>query len=145
MSLESHLHKGFTKLLKKHWKFINSQWPEMKPSKYHRTNKKDICDMKPIKEVVVNRLGIIPVFFFLIVLYPFKYHPGPYRNVEKGLLILYHLLKTISYSDMVLRMGRGKVLAYMSGEVCKLWTRLGVGLGFSLCAALSKSRSIPNF
>src|SRR3979490_3153773 len=79
--------------MKKHWKFIDSQWPEMKPSKYHRTDKKDICDMKHIKEVVVNRLGIIPVFFFLIVLYPFKHHPGPYRNVEKGLLILYHLLK----------------------------------------------------
>ena len=100
MSLESHLHKEFTKLMKKHWKFIDSQWPEMKPSKYHRTDKKDICDMKHIKEVVVNRLGIIPVFFFLIVLYPFKHHPGPYRNVEKGLLILYHLLKGISYSDM---------------------------------------------
>ena len=40
------------------------------------------------------------MFFFLIVLYPFKHHPGPYRNVEKGLLILYHLLKGISYSDM---------------------------------------------
>src|SRR3979490_2334402 len=86
--------------MKKHWKFIDSQWPEMKPSKYHRTDKKDICDMKHIKEVVVNRLGIIPVFFFLIVLYPFKHHPGPYRNVEKGLLILYHLFTSISYSDM---------------------------------------------
>src|SRR3979490_1769136 len=100
MSLESHLHKEFTKLMKKHWKFIDSQLPEMKSSKYHRTDKKDICDMKHIKEVVVNRLGIIPVFFFLIVLYPFKHHPSPSRDVEKGLLILYHLLKGISYSDM---------------------------------------------
>src|SRR3979490_486071 len=101
MSLESHLHKEFTKLMKKHWKFIDSQWPEMKPSKYHRTDKKDICDMKHIKEVVVNRLGIIPVFFFLIVLYPFKHYPGLYRNVEKGLLILYHLLKGISYRRVI--------------------------------------------
>src|SRR3979490_275440 len=45
----------------------------------------------------------------------------------------------------LLRMGRGEVLAYVSGEVCKLRTRLGVGLGFSLCAAPSKSCSNPTF
>src|SRR3979490_1796393 len=100
MSLESHLHKEFTKLMKKHWKFIDSQWPEMKLSKYHRTDKKDICDMKHIKEVVVNRLGIIPEFICQMILNTIKNNTGPYRNKEKGLLILYHLLKSISYSEM---------------------------------------------
>ncbi|KAI8328340.1 hypothetical protein BC941DRAFT_326621, partial [Chlamydoabsidia padenii] len=42
----------------------------------------------------------IPVFFFLVVLFGAHDYSGPYRNVEKGLLLLYHLLTGCSMSDM---------------------------------------------
>ncbi|KAF8590129.1 hypothetical protein K439DRAFT_1230742, partial [Ramaria rubella] len=42
----------------------------------------------------------IPIFFFLTVLFCFRDYPGPYRNVEKGLLLIYHLISDLqSYID----------------------------------------------
>ncbi|KAI8328845.1 hypothetical protein BC941DRAFT_488235, partial [Chlamydoabsidia padenii] len=48
----------------------------------------------------LQRLGVIPVFFFLVVLFGTQDYSGPYRNVEKGLLLLYHLLTGCSMADM---------------------------------------------
>ncbi|KAF9017114.1 hypothetical protein BGZ52_005333 [Haplosporangium bisporale] len=53
-----------------------------------------------IKETLVKRLGAIPVFFFLVVLWAHGQYPGPYREVEKGLLLLYHLVKGLSMDAM---------------------------------------------
>lgn len=44
-----------------------------------------------IKNELVNKLGYIAVFFFLNVLYTNKEYPGPFLQVEKGLLLLYQL------------------------------------------------------
>jgi hypothetical protein len=90
----------FNELMGRRWNFFYETWPEMKPSKFHRTEIKRVSEIDYIKERVLNKLGPIPVFFFLVVLFPFKHHPGPYRNVEKGLLIIYHLLEGCSHSDM---------------------------------------------
>lgn len=90
----------FNILMGKQWVFLNDKWPEMKPSKYHRTEIKIVSEIDHVKQVVLEKLGPIPVFFFFLVLFPFKHHPGPYRNVEKGLLILYHILKGGPHSDM---------------------------------------------
>ncbi|KAI7873436.1 hypothetical protein K492DRAFT_111394, partial [Lichtheimia hyalospora FSU 10163] len=42
----------------------------------------------------------IPVFFFLVVVFGCDNYPGPYRHVDKGLLILYHLLSGCSIAEM---------------------------------------------
>ncbi|KAI9241985.1 MAG: hypothetical protein BYD32DRAFT_360435, partial [Podila humilis] len=34
----------------------------------------------------------IPVFFFLVVIWSCDKYPGPYHDVDKGLLVLYHLV-----------------------------------------------------
>src|SRR3954463_14111301 len=39
-------------------------------------------------------------FFFLTVLFALQDYPGPYRNCEKGLLILYQLVKNCSMEQM---------------------------------------------
>jgi hypothetical protein len=90
----------FRKLMDKHWSFYYDKWPEMKPGKYHRTEIKTVTNIDRVKEVLVKKLGLVPVFFFLVVLFPFKHHPGPYRNIEKGLLLLYHMIQGGPYSDM---------------------------------------------
>ncbi|KAG0355856.1 hypothetical protein BGZ54_000939, partial [Gamsiella multidivaricata] len=82
------------------WGFLHQDWPVVKRTKFHRTDIKLIQDMRKAKDFVQHRLGIIPVFFFLTVLFGTKCCTGPYRNVEKGILILYMLLQGTTISDM---------------------------------------------
>ncbi|KAF9898890.1 hypothetical protein EC991_010150, partial [Linnemannia zychae] len=48
----------------------------------------------------MKRLGPIPVFFFLVVVWSGVRYPGPYRELDKGLLILYHLVTGLSMEAM---------------------------------------------
>ncbi|KAL1928899.1 hypothetical protein VTP01DRAFT_1958 [Rhizomucor pusillus] len=68
--------------------------------KNYRTVIKDIPDINTVKRLIVERLGVIPTFFFLVVLFGVQDYSGPYRNLEQRLLILYHLLTGVSMSDM---------------------------------------------
>jgi hypothetical protein len=90
----------FQELINKQWSFVDSDWPTITKSKYHRTTLKEIPAIGMVKEKVLQRLGVIPVFFFLVVLFGTQDYSGPYRNVEKGLLLLYHLLTGCSMADM---------------------------------------------
>lgn len=90
----------FNKLMDQQWKFLYKEWPQIKPSKYHRSDTKSINNIDHVKEIVLQRLGVIPVFFFLTVVFATQDYPGPYRNIEKGLLILYQLLQGYSLNDM---------------------------------------------
>ena len=89
---KSDIRKECGELLNKHWSFLDWEWPTIQRSKYHRTSTKEIPSIGMVKELVLQRLGIIPVFFFLVVLFGTQDYSGPYSNVEKGLLLLYHLL-----------------------------------------------------
>jgi hypothetical protein len=90
----------FEELTKNHWRFLHSDWPSIERTKYHRSEVKNVIEIFHVKTVILNRLGVIPVFFFLIVLFGNRDYVGPYRNVEKGLLILYHLMKGLSLNEM---------------------------------------------
>ncbi|KAG0255543.1 hypothetical protein BGZ95_005738, partial [Linnemannia exigua] len=61
------------KLIEAQWGFLHQDWPVVKRTKFHRTDIKPIQDMRRV---------------------------GPYRNVEKGVLILYMLLQGTTVSDM---------------------------------------------
>ncbi|KAF9895535.1 hypothetical protein BX616_009467, partial [Lobosporangium transversale] len=82
------------------WGFLYEEWPTVERNKFHRTEIKDIQDIRKIKDFVQNKLGIIPVYFFLAVIFGTRPYPGPYRNAEKGVLILYMLLKGIPTGEM---------------------------------------------
>ena len=99
-SISKSLLQEYSKLMQEHWTFLLDPWPEITKSKFHRTEVKTINDMAHVKEIVLQRLGYIPVFFFLIVLFAVQDYPGPYRNCEKGLLILYQLIKNCSMEQM---------------------------------------------
>ena len=83
-----------------YWSFLRDDWPVVEREKHHRSEIKDIAGIETIRNYVVERLGYIPVYFFLSILFSNKDHPGPYRGVEKGLLILYHLLTGASMAQM---------------------------------------------
>ncbi|KAG0310252.1 hypothetical protein BGZ99_000555 [Dissophora globulifera] len=82
------------------WAFLHKDWPVVKRTKFHRTEIKEVRDMCKVKDFVNQRLGTIPVFFFLAGVFGKRTYPGPYHNVEKGLLVLYMLLKGLVISDM---------------------------------------------
>ncbi|KAI8091676.1 hypothetical protein BDF21DRAFT_332706 [Thamnidium elegans] len=49
----------------------------------------------------MNKLGVIPVYFFLTILFGDQDYPGPYNNLEKGLLILYFIIKNINIQNKI--------------------------------------------
>lgn len=80
-------------LLRQHWTFLDDTWPVFQQTKRHRTVTKDIPNVDQVKKRVLASLGPIPVFFFLVELFGVRDYSGPFRNVEKGILLLYHLLE----------------------------------------------------
>lgn len=98
--LNKSLLQEFNKLMHDQWTFLFEQWPEIPKSKFHRTEIKVVKDIEHVKDTVLQRLGYIPVFFFLSVIFATQDYPGPYNNCEKGLLILYQLIKNCSIEQM---------------------------------------------
>lgn len=80
------------KLIVNEWIFLDEDWPKIQNKYNHRTELKDINEIDIIKKELINKLGYISVFFFLNVLYTNQEYPGPHREIEKGLILLYHLV-----------------------------------------------------
>ncbi|KAG2217748.1 hypothetical protein INT45_005469 [Circinella minor] len=57
--------------------------------------------MKDIKNELLEKLGYIPVYYFLTKLYTNREYPGPYRRIEKGLILLYHIVSGRSGPEMI--------------------------------------------
>lgn len=79
------------KLILNEWTFLINDWQKVLNIYKHRTELKNVKFIREIKNEILEKLGFIPVFFFLTVLYTNKEYPGPYIEVEKGLLLLYQL------------------------------------------------------
>ncbi|KAF9922953.1 hypothetical protein BGZ67_010186 [Mortierella alpina] len=95
MTTEEYAH-----IVESHWRFLQEEWPAVEKAKFHRTELKDIADIAHVKSTVLDRLGFIPTFFFLTQIFGKRDYGGPYRNVEKGLLLLYALITGESLSTM---------------------------------------------
>lgn len=83
------------------WDFLNYNWPIIHNKYKHRTIIKHIDYINIIKKKLLNKIGYIAVFYFLIVLYTNKEYPGPYFEIEKGLFLLYHLVSGISGKEEI--------------------------------------------
>jgi hypothetical protein len=94
------LSQQFEQLLAEKWEFLEEGWPSIIPANNHRTVSKEVGLMSHVKNVLNKRLGPIPVFFFLTVIWPKYQYPGPYKEAEKGLLLLYHIVKGLSIEAM---------------------------------------------
>ena len=89
-----------SKLNKNYWQFLDTDYP-IKIFKYkHRTEIKNINNIDKVKKILINKLGYILVFFFLVMIFNKYDYKGPYNFLEKGLIILYHLISSNSYNDM---------------------------------------------
>lgn len=82
------------------WKFFNKDWPLIRQSKYHRTELKEVHFIEDVKKDIFDKLGYTGPFAFLVDYYCRKDRPGPYRNIEKALLLIYQLLVGNSIREM---------------------------------------------
>ena len=98
--MNEELRQLYQYLVRIYWTFLHDDWPVVEREKHHRSDIKGIVGIEIVKNHVLEHLGYIPVYFFLTVLFSNKDYPGPYRGVEKGLLILYHLLTGASMVQM---------------------------------------------
>lgn len=87
-------------LVKNTWQFLEEPWTVVTHRSYHRTTEKDISGIDEIKTTIASRFGIIGPFAFLNEFFGKTDWSGPYRNVEKGLLYLYHLSEGLSHSKL---------------------------------------------
>lgn len=72
-------------IVQNYWKFFYMDWPIIDRVKHHRTEiAAENDDIDSIKTFVLNRLGAIPVFCVLTVIFGTRAYYCPYRNVEKG-------------------------------------------------------------
>ncbi|KAI9234492.1 MAG: hypothetical protein BYD32DRAFT_439150 [Podila humilis] len=91
--LPKKLEKCFAKLLEEKWQFLDQPWPMCpKTKKFHRSEMKPIQNSQRMRDLLMHRLGAMPVFFFLTVIWPKFYFPGPYRAVDKGIAFLYYFV-----------------------------------------------------
>ncbi len=100
MLVKMELSKHFDQLLAEHWDFLDKGWPSIPPSKNHRTVSKEVGFITQVKDTLYKRLGAIPVYFFLTMIWPKTKYPGPYKAIDKGLLVLYHIVKGLSMEAM---------------------------------------------
>jgi hypothetical protein len=77
------------------WQFLRDGWPDIEKRKYNRQKIKDIDFIQEVKQKIYEKLGVLSVYFFLIVLWETVDYCAPYRNIEKGLMILCCLLLNI--------------------------------------------------
>lgn len=89
-----------TNLLNK-WSFIHNNYPQIEKTKYlHRTILQEVKFIDEIKNELLKKLGFLPVHIFLTDFFYKLEIPGPYRHIEKGLLILYHITSGLSINKM---------------------------------------------
>ena len=82
------------------WLFLDMNWSYISHKFNHRSELKDVKFIRLIKDVLLEQLGYIAVFYFLNVIYGSIEYPGPYREIDKGLLILYHIVSGVSGRKM---------------------------------------------
>lgn len=85
-----------------YWYFYNAEWKFIQNRYNHRTKIKEFKNntIRYIKDYLVEKLGFTAVFFFINILFGNKETPGPYKEVEKALLLLYHIVSGENGTEM---------------------------------------------
>lgn len=97
--LQNKLQIEYEILIKSKWKFLENEYRPIE-KKYHRTELQEIKHIETIKKNIENKIGVIPTFLFLTDFCNNFDLPGPYRNIDKALIILEHLLNGVSINQM---------------------------------------------
>jgi hypothetical protein len=100
-NLSEKLEFEINKLILNKWLFLDNEWPLVSNIFNHRSELKPTkVNLRTIKDILLNQLGYIPVFYFLTILYSSKEYPGPYFEIDKGILLLYQMVSGKTGIDM---------------------------------------------
>lgn len=89
------------KIFNDKWNIINNDWDSIIKNIPNKSNTlidnnnikiKSISTIQGVKNILFNKLGHIPVYFFLNILFSNYNYSGKYSNIEKGIMLLYHLI-----------------------------------------------------
>lgn len=100
MDAKVKLQKEYENLIISKWLFLENDYKTIENRNYHRTEEQEIKYIQEIKEDLYNKLGPLPVFIFLTDFCNRFYLPGPYNDIDKGIIILYHLIIGVSINQM---------------------------------------------
>src|SRR6478735_8838901 len=82
------------------WGFLHEDWCIKIDKCNHRSEIKDVKFIMEIKDELYKKLGYISVFYFLNEIFIKYDYKCPYNTLEKGLLILYHIVSGKSMREM---------------------------------------------
>lgn len=84
--------------LSKKWSIINTEWNKNKQFISNNIinlsygDTKTISSIDAYKKYLENKLGYIPVYFFLNHIFGNYVYSGNYKSIDKGIVLLYHIL-----------------------------------------------------
>lgn len=94
------LNSEFAKLVSEKWAFMQSDWPINPQNYFHTCELKRIKNIDIVKQILNSKIGVIPVFYFLTVLYTSKGYIGPYPEVEKGYCCYINLFQVYQIKNL---------------------------------------------
>jgi hypothetical protein len=100
MNIDTLIEKEFKKIYGKYWSFMTNEYIYYEKLKYHRKKIESIKNIDKVKDNIYNKLGSLPPYIFLTDICSHIYLPGPYNTIDKGLLLIEHLLKGYSFDEM---------------------------------------------
>jgi hypothetical protein len=100
MDAKVKLQKEYEKLIKSNWKFLNNEYNHVEKKNYHRTELQEIKLIDDMKDEIYNKLGELPMFIFITDFCNNFNIPGPYNDIDKAVVIVYHLIIGVSINQM---------------------------------------------
>lgn len=94
------LQKEYEKLINSNWNFLDNDYTHIEKKHYHRTELQEIKLIDKMKEEIVKKLGELPMFVFITDFCNNFNIPGPYNDIDKAIIIIYHLIIGISINQM---------------------------------------------
>lgn len=100
--LEKKLQKEYEKLVNNKWSFLNNDYKLTGKIGYHRTELQEIKNIAEIKKEIEDKIGVLATFVFITDFCSKFKLPGPYKDIDKALIIIYHMICGVSINQMVL-------------------------------------------
>jgi hypothetical protein len=98
--IKKKLQNEYDKIIETKWNFLYNKYEPINNKKFHRTQLQEIKNIDKIKKNIENKIGATATFVFLTDFCSQFNIPGPYRHVDKALVLLEHLLCGISINQM---------------------------------------------
>lgn len=99
--IESMLQMEYESIINKKWYFLHNEYMLEKRG-YHRTELIEINHIDRIKLEIEQKIGVLATYVFITDFCSKFKLPGPYKDIDKALIVLYHMVCGLSINKMIL-------------------------------------------